>query len=80
MTRIPSASQTTRAAFERAYVAVGYVLDRRGVDLTLGLEEPSEAASELVTLLSHPDRQARAERLASELSKLVYALDTQRLK
>lgn len=78
--REPAESLTARAAFERAYVAIGYVLDRRGVDLTLGLTLPSEAASGLVTLLSHPDRQTRAERLASELSKLAYALDAQRPK
>ena len=66
-----------RAAFERAFVAVSYVLGRRGEELTSPLEQPSRTATELVRRLSAPERLSRAQVLAAELGRVVAALARQ---
>ena len=69
-----------RAAFDRAYVAVSYLLERRGSDLLAGLDVPSAAAVELARRLSHKEREARARVLAPELARLTAALDARRFR
>jgi hypothetical protein len=64
-----------REAFARAYVAMGYLLDRRGDALLEGLVSVPPAARELARRLGHPDRQARAQVLAAELARIAAALD-----
>lgn len=64
-----------REAFARAYVAMGYVLERRGDALLDGLVTVPPAARELARRLGHPERQARATVLAPELARIAAALD-----
>ncbi|HVJ14774.1 MAG TPA: hypothetical protein VM686_05010 [Polyangiaceae bacterium] len=61
-------------AFERAFVAVRYFLGARG-ELALPLDPPSPQAAGLAAELEAPDRQKRAEVLASELGQVVRALE-----
>jgi len=61
-------------AFERAFVAVRYFLGARG-ELAAPLDHPSAAAEKLCSELEDPDRQKRAEVLASELGEVVRALE-----
>jgi hypothetical protein len=69
-----------RAAFDRAFVAMSYLLERRGADLLSGLEAPSPAAVELARRLGHPEREARARVLAPELGRLAAALEVRRFR
>lgn len=62
-------------AFERAFVAMSYVVGRRGAELTEPLPAPLPAAEQLARRLSHPERAVRAQVLAAELGPLVLALD-----
>jgi len=68
-----------REPMERAFVAVSYLLDRRGRDLGAPLGSPSAGARRLSQALSHPERQSRAVVLAREVAHLVVALDERRL-
>ena len=60
--------------FQRAFVAVRYVLGARGEGLGAPLGDASTAA---VTekRLAHADRERRAEALAAEIGRVVRALD-----
>lgn len=69
----------TRDDFERAFVAVGYLLDRRGDDLTRGLGGGGETARKLAAALGHPERQTRAVVLAREVARVAQALEARRL-
>ncbi|HEV8245545.1 MAG TPA: hypothetical protein VGP93_07245 [Polyangiaceae bacterium] len=62
-------------AFERAFVAVRYFLGARGTDLAEALDQPSTTAQALASELNDPDRQMRAQVLASELGHVVRALE-----
>jgi hypothetical protein len=53
--------------FERAFVAVSYLLGRRE-GLTEGLENPGEAAAAFAAGLTSPERTERAQRLSEALS------------
>lgn len=64
-----------RERFERAFVALSYVLGRRGADLLEPLAAPLPIVAELARRLAHPERAARAQVLAAELAPVVQALD-----
>ncbi|MGC4091848.1 MAG: hypothetical protein QM756_28990 [Polyangiaceae bacterium] len=66
------------AAFERAFVAVSYFVNRRGAELLEPLTEPSAAAQELAGRLSHDVREQRAQALAGELTRIIASLDAGR--
>lgn len=68
-----------RDAFECAFVATSYALDRRGDELVAPLLTVGDEASKLVRALAAPERQTRAVVLARELSRLVQALEGRRL-
>jgi hypothetical protein len=59
--------------FDRAFVAFRYFLGGRGDDLAAPLGA-SEVGNATLRRLSHPDRQHRAEALASEVGRVVHAL------
>jgi hypothetical protein len=69
-----------REAFDRAFVAFSYLLDRRGDELLKPLSAPSQAAVHLARRLAAPERTARAQTLAAELGRVVAALDDRRLR
>jgi len=64
-----------REAFERAFVAVTYLLGQRG-DLLFGLgESASPAAAALAARLGAPNQESRARALAAELVPVATALE-----
>lgn len=68
-----------RDAFERAFVAVAYLLGRRdGVVNGLG-SAPGKPARELAERLRSDAHSDRARTLANELMPVVTALDARRL-
>lgn len=67
------------AAFERAFVATSYLLERRAEALLTALPDAGNEARALAKALSAPDRSARAAALAPELARLVQALEARRL-
>lgn len=69
---------TSEAAFQRAFVAVSYFLDRRGAELLEPLDAPGAAALELTQRLAHDVRDQRAHALAAELSRIVAELEQSR--
>ena len=69
-----------REAFDRAFVALSYWLDRRGDELLAPLGAPQAAAVDLARRLAAPERAARAQTLAAELGRLVAALESRRLR
>jgi hypothetical protein len=66
------------AAFQRAFVAMSFFLNRRGTELTLPLESPNAAADALVESLAHESREQRAQVLANEITRIVLSLDSAR--
>lgn len=71
-------SVVNSAAFQRAFVAVGYFLNRRGDDLLAPLPHKTQAARALVQTLGHEVREQRAQALASEITRIVAALESAR--
>jgi hypothetical protein len=69
-----------REAFDRAFVALSYLLDRRGDELLQPLGTPQAAAADVARRLAVPERAARAQTLAAELSRVVAALESRRLR
>ena len=69
-----------REAFDRAFVALGYLLDRRGDELLKPLNTPAPAAVDLARRLGAEERAARAQALAAELGRVVAALESRRLR
>jgi hypothetical protein len=67
-------------AFDRAFVALRYLLDRRGDELLEPLIAPAPAAVELARRLSATERTARAQVLASDLARVAAALESRRLR
>lgn len=65
-------------SFERAFVAVSYLLGRRE-DLTAGLRTPGAAAHAAARLVDEPTQAERARRLAAELLPIAAALDARKL-
>jgi hypothetical protein len=68
------------ADFERAFVAISYVLGRRGVDLTAPLSPSFAEARGLAQALAAEARGDRARALALALSRVVAALEARRLR
>ena len=66
--------------FQCAYVALSYVLDRRGDKLLAKLPNPCASAQLMVSNLGHPDRHHRAHSLAVGLAPIVETLDHRRLR
>jgi hypothetical protein len=67
-----------RDSFERAFVAVRYLLGARS-DLVGGLATPGEQALLLARRFSASNQRDRARALASELIPIVGALESRRL-
>jgi hypothetical protein len=72
--------QEPRDQFEVGFVAMSYLLERRGARLTAGLAKPRSATHALVARLQHPDRQHRAHALAVGLAPIVRALDSKAIR
>jgi hypothetical protein len=68
-----------REKYERAFIAVSYLLGRRGPELGEPLSYPCPATRSLVAALGRPDRQVRAHVLAAELARVAHALQNRRL-
>jgi hypothetical protein len=67
-----------RERAERAFVALGYVLERRESHLLHALSHPCNLAQNTARALGHKDKQQRARILATELTPIVRALDARR--
>ena len=65
--------------FERAFVAVSYLLGRRG-DVLLALRSPGEAAQRAARITSMPDQAQRARHLAAEVLPIATSLEARRLE
>jgi len=67
-------------AFQRAFVAVSYLVGRRDADLTAPLGELHPETKLVTQRLAQPERERRAEALARELSRIAFLLEARRLK
>ena len=65
-------------SFERAFVAVSYLLGRRA-ELTTGIRNPGAAARNAAKFVTEASQADRAVRLAAELLPIAAALDARRL-
>jgi hypothetical protein len=68
------------AEFERAFVAMSYLLGRRGAELDSALRAPSDETRRVISGLSHPDRAVRAQVLAAELARVAASLEKRRFR
>lgn len=66
------------AAFQRAFVATSYFLNRRGAELLEPLRPLDAAARALAESLGHESRERRAQILANEIARIVAALEAAR--
>jgi hypothetical protein len=66
--------------FQRAFVALSYMVGRRDSQLLEPLRTSHEDARALARRLGHPERERRAEVLARELSRLASAVEARALK
>ena len=66
--------------FQRAFVAVSYMVGRRGGELLEPLQCAHADARAFARRLGHPERERRAEILALELSRLASAVQARALK
>jgi hypothetical protein len=66
--------------FQRAFVALSYVIGRRDAALLDAFSAPQDEARRFVQRLAHPERERRAEVLARELARLALALDARSIK
>ncbi|HET9931993.1 MAG TPA: hypothetical protein VFQ35_14925 [Polyangiaceae bacterium] len=71
-------SVVNSAAFQRAFVAVSYFLNRRGEELLAPLPQKTQAAVALAKSLGHEAREQRAQALAGEIARIVAALESAR--
>jgi hypothetical protein len=67
---------TTR--FERGFIAMSYVLGRRGAELGEGLAHAGKSSRALAAALSAEGRDQRARALAAELLRITSALESWR--
>lgn len=65
-------------AFQRAFVAVSYFLDRRGEALLAPLPNPTSAAVALAQSLAHEAREQRARTLANEITRVIATVESVR--
>jgi len=70
---------TDAESFERAFVAVSYLLGRRE-DILSGIAGPTPAARRAATLATLPNQAERAKRLAAELLPVVASFDERSLR
>ena len=75
-----SPQDSEKSAFECAFIATSYLVERRGDDLIAPLVEPSELARKLCQGLGRPEREARAAVLAREIARVTQSLEARRLK
>jgi hypothetical protein len=68
-----------QGSFETAFVAMTYVLGRRGDQLSAPLVGPKPTTRGLVSALARPDRAQRAQVLAAELGHIAHDLAQRRL-
>jgi hypothetical protein len=68
-----------REKYERAFVAVSYLLGRRGDQLQRALPHLCPSARSLVGALGRAKREVRAQVLAAELARIAHALQNRRL-
>lgn len=66
--------------FQRAFVALSYMIGRRDAALLEPLGTPHDDARAFARRLGHPERERRAEVLARELSRLASAVEARTLK
>jgi len=66
--------------FQRAFVALSYMIGRRDTELLTPLRTPHDDARAFARRLGHPERERRAEVLARELSRLASAVEARALK
>ena len=66
--------------FQRAFVAMSYMVGRRDSELLAPIRSPSDDVRALARRLSHPERERRAEVLARELAQLVSTIEARTLK
>ena len=66
--------------FQRAFVALSYMVGRRDTELLDPLRAPHADARAFARWLGHPERERRAEVLARELSRLASAMAARTLK
>ncbi|HEY4105568.1 MAG TPA: hypothetical protein VGM44_16835 [Polyangiaceae bacterium] len=66
--------------FQRAFVALSYVMGRRGDELLESLRSSHDEAKAFTRRLAHPERERRAEILARELARVALALDARSVK
>lgn len=71
-------SVVNSAAFQRAFIAVSYFLNRRGDELLAPLPQKTQAAVALAQALGHEVREQRAHALASEIARVVATLESAR--
>jgi hypothetical protein len=66
--------------FQRAFVALNYVVGRRHAALLEALATPHADARLLAQRLGHSERSRRAEVLAHELARVARALEARSIK
>jgi hypothetical protein len=66
--------------FQRAFVAMSYMIGRRDGELLSPIRAAHDEARALVRRLGHPERERRAEVLARELGRLVGSLEARVIK
>jgi hypothetical protein len=78
MSGAPTHSADAVSRFERGFVAMSYVLGRRGAELADGLARAGAAGRGLSAALSASVREERARSLAAELLRVTAALESWR--
>ena len=73
-------SQFESSNFQRAFAAIRYLAGRREAELLEPFPAPHDEARAFVRRLAHPERERRAEALASELSRISSALTARSIK
>jgi hypothetical protein len=66
--------------FQRAFVALSYMVGRRDAELLEPLRTPHDDARAFARRLGRPERERRAEVLARELSRLAATVEARTLK
>ena len=75
-----SGADSEKSAFECAFIATSYLVERRGEDLLSPLIAPSELAKNLVQALGRPEREVRAAILAREIARITQSLEARRIQ
>lgn len=73
-------SSLAQPAFQRAFVALSFVVGRRAAELHDALAVQHDEARLLTQRLAHPERERRAEVLARELARVALSLEARSLK